>query len=106
MLNQTGYYCLEPATSRIYVSRHVHFVESVFPLANQAHEPQPLLVDYSPTWIPPTITIPRSSITLPVESSESLAIAPVNVESSEVSNPSGREHVTTSASTSTSTITR
>ena len=30
-LTQSAYLCLDPSTSKIYTSRHVNFVESVFP---------------------------------------------------------------------------
>jgi hypothetical protein len=33
-LTQSAYYCLDPSTSRIYVSRHVKFIESQFPFSS------------------------------------------------------------------------
>ena len=33
-LTQNAYFCLDPCTSKIFVSRHVKFVKSVFPFAS------------------------------------------------------------------------
>ncbi|KAL6321050.1 hypothetical protein AAG906_012034 [Vitis piasezkii] len=55
-LTQSAYLCYHPPTSRMYVSRHVKFVESVFPsltLSMPSACPQP---DTVSTWIPPIIT--------------------------------------------------
>lgn len=32
--NTKGYRCLDPTTNRVYISRHVRFLESVFPFAS------------------------------------------------------------------------
>ncbi|KAL6334026.1 hypothetical protein AAG906_000080 [Vitis piasezkii] len=55
-----AYMCYHPPTSRMYVSRHVKFVESVFPsltLSMPSACPQP---DTISTWIPPIITVPTN----------------------------------------------
>ena len=62
-LSQSAYLCLDPTTSKIYVSHHVQFVESVFPyttLHNTLPRPTTSTIN---TWIPPvlTISIPTSS---------------------------------------------
>ena len=62
-LSQSAYLCLEPSTSKIYVSRHVQFVESVFPYTSlHTTLPRPTSTTIS-TWIPPvlTVSIPTSS---------------------------------------------
>ncbi|BBH07832.1 transposable element gene [Prunus dulcis] len=70
-LTQSAYYCLDPSTSRIYVSRHVKFVESQFPYSSlsgppSTHHPNPIA-----TWIPAPIPIPSPSsqppLTMPSE---------------------------------------
>ena len=61
-LSQSTYLCLDPTTSKIYVSRHVQFVETVFPytsLHNTLPRPTSSTIN---TWIPPilTVSIPTS----------------------------------------------
>ena len=62
-LYQSAYLCLEPSTSKIYVSCYVQFVESVF-LYTSLHTtlPHPTSTTIS-TWIPLvlTVSIPTSS---------------------------------------------
>ena len=49
-----------------YVSRHVRFVESVFPFAHlSAQSPRPQS-DSIATWIPPPLRIPSSSLVPPL----------------------------------------
>ncbi|RVW59733.1 hypothetical protein CK203_100242 [Vitis vinifera] len=59
----SAYLCLDPSTSKIYVSRHVQFVESVFPYTS-LHTTLPLPNSTSiSTWIPPVLSVstPTSS---------------------------------------------
>ncbi|KAK9200192.1 hypothetical protein WN944_015388 [Citrus x changshan-huyou] len=56
-LSQSAYLCLEPSTSKIYVSRHVQFVESVFPYTSlHTTLPRPTSTTIS-TWIPLVLTV-------------------------------------------------
>ena len=62
---QSAYLCYHPSTSRTYVSRHVKFVESVFPfhtLSSSSPCPQH---DTISTWIPPPILVQDSPSSLP-----------------------------------------
>ena len=66
LLTQSAYYCLDPSTSKIYVSRHVKFVESSFPftsLSNQSPRPQPNTIT---TWIPPPLRVSSGSLVPPL----------------------------------------
>ena len=63
-LTQSAYYCLDPSSSKIYVSRHVKSVESSFPftsLSNQSPHPQPNTIT---TWIPPPLRVSSGSLVL------------------------------------------
>lgn len=65
-LTQSAYYCLDPSSSKIYVSRHVKFVESSFPftsLSNQSPRPQPKTIT---TWIPPPLRVSSGSLVPPL----------------------------------------
>jgi len=73
-LTQSAYYCLDPSTSKIYVSRHVKFVESSFPfihLSPTSPRPQP---NYVATWFPktPYSILHNSALTTPSCSSTTL----------------------------------
>uniref|UniRef100_A0A2N9G9A2 Integrase catalytic domain-containing protein n=1 Tax=Fagus sylvatica TaxID=28930 RepID=A0A2N9G9A2_FAGSY len=60
-LTQSAYYCLDPSTSRIYVSRHVKFVESQFPYSSVSG---PSSIPHSNpinTWIPAPIKVMSST---------------------------------------------
>ena len=35
--SQSAYYCLDPKMNKIFVSRHVKFIENIFPFSTQAH---------------------------------------------------------------------
>ena len=70
-LTQSAYYCLDPSNSKIYVSRHVKFVESQFPYASlPSKSPCPPSSPIT-TWIPPPIRVespnPQPPLTLPYE---------------------------------------
>ena len=72
-----GYRCLDLASQRIYVSRHFHFHENVFPFANSEQIAPPTSTSTQPTHLPtlitspvfhladPPITSPSSSAALP-----------------------------------------
>lgn len=56
-LSQSAYLCFDPSTSKIFVSHHVKFVESVFPYKSlHAHlsRPNSTTVD---TWVLPVLTV-------------------------------------------------
>lgn len=61
-LHQSDFLCLEPSTSRIFVSRHVQFVETEFPFTKLSSPPTKLKPTF-PNWCPPVTRIsvpPRS----------------------------------------------
>ena len=65
-MSQSAYICYDPSTTRIYISRHVQFVESVFPytsLAVNLPRPSPTTLD---SWVPPVITLPGPITCQPV----------------------------------------
>lgn len=63
-LTQSAYLCYHPPTSKMYISRHVKFVESMFPsLTLNIHSPPPQPHTIS-TWIPPVITIPSNQASM------------------------------------------
>ncbi|KAJ9547961.1 hypothetical protein OSB04_020504 [Centaurea solstitialis] len=56
-LSQSAYICFEPSARKFFVSRHVQFVESVFPyvsLHTTLSRPTSTTID---TWIPPVLNI-------------------------------------------------
>ncbi|RVW14595.1 Retrovirus-related Pol polyprotein from transposon RE2 [Vitis vinifera] len=55
----SAYYCLDPSTSKIYVSMHVRFVESVFPFRHLSAPSSCLPSDFISTWIPLPLRIPN-----------------------------------------------
>ena len=56
-LTQSAYHCIDPTTSKIYVSRYVHFVESLFPFTHlPQHLPRPQSTTIA-TWFPPPICV-------------------------------------------------
>lgn len=61
-LHQSAFLCLEPSSSRIFVSRHVHFVETEFPFLKLTSLPTKLKPT-SPNWCPPVtlISVPPQS---------------------------------------------
>lgn len=54
-LTQSAYICLHQPTGRIYISRHVKFVESDFPFVTTPSTTSPVEVASQPTFSPPTI---------------------------------------------------
>ena len=55
-LHQSAFLCLEPTSSRIYVSRHVHFVETSYPFISLKTTPSKLKPTF-PNWCPPVTRI-------------------------------------------------
>ncbi|KAK1555207.1 hypothetical protein Q3G72_023368 [Acer saccharum] len=57
-LSQSAYICYDPSTTRIYVSCHVKFVESVFPYTSiNVTLPRPSTTTVN-SWVPPVVTVP------------------------------------------------
>lgn len=68
-LTQSAYYCLDPSTSKIYVSRHVKFVESLFPftsLTQKSDCSQPNTIN---SWIPPQLCVTTNPSVSPLNTS-------------------------------------
>lgn len=59
-LSQSAFLCLEPSTSRIFVSRHVQFIETELPF-KALSLPQTQLESVTQMWCPPVTSIPVSS---------------------------------------------
>ncbi|KAL6324620.1 hypothetical protein AAG906_013433 [Vitis piasezkii] len=108
-LSQSAYLCLDPSTSKIYVSRHVQFVESVFPYTSlHTTLPRPNSTTIS-TWIPHVLSVstPTSSqqeaITPSAASSQGLPLfettspptAPSPPQASSAPQPSPQPSLTT-----------
>lgn len=77
---QSAYYCLDPKTNKVYISRHVHFVESKFPFLDLAKITQSvptLLEEWCPLSLPtsPSITHSSSETISPNHSTTSIDIA-------------------------------
>lgn len=51
-LSQSAYFCLDPSTSRIYVSRHVHLCENQFPFANISFSQSSSQEEHESAWVP------------------------------------------------------
>ena len=69
-LTQSAYLCLDRSTFKIYISRHVKFVETSFPFTShqtQLSHPTP---DVTTTWFPPVSIIP--TIGQPLSTSSSM----------------------------------
>ncbi|RVW88563.1 Retrovirus-related Pol polyprotein from transposon RE1 [Vitis vinifera] len=108
-LSQSAYLCLDPSTSKLYVSHHVQFVESVFPYTSlHTTLPRPNSTTIS-TWIPPILSVstPPSSqqeaITPSAASSQGLPLfettsppaAPFPHQASSAPQPSPQPSLTT-----------
>ena len=108
-LSQSAYLCFDPSILKIYVSRHVQFVESVFPYTSlHTTLPRPNSTTIS-TWIPPVLSVstPTSSqqeaITPSVASSQGLSLfettsplaAPSSQQASSAPQPSPQPSLTT-----------
>lgn len=57
---QSAYFCLDPNTSRVYVSRHVKFVENVYPFKHLKPKESRTHFNTIATWFPSAIHIPTS----------------------------------------------
>ncbi|KAI5328775.1 hypothetical protein L3X38_028172 [Prunus dulcis] len=97
--NQSAFQCLDLSSNKLFISRHVQFDESTFPLANLPSSIPHVTVDNSHTWVsslPPVTYVPVHSPTMPVApvvsssmpshvtSSSSSASAPVSEPSPSV----------------------
>lgn len=51
-LTQSAYLCFDPSTSRMFVSRHVHFVENQFPFVSLAAPLSSEVEIQEPAWVP------------------------------------------------------
>ena len=73
-LTQSAYHCLNPTISKIYVSRHAQFVESLFPfthLSQHLHRPQSITIA---TWFPPPIYVTSPSPLPPLNSPSAVVV--------------------------------
>jgi hypothetical protein len=62
-LTQSAYICYNFKTNKIYVSRHVQFVETIFPYSQNTHnQPTPSTVPMDPNILPLTSFIPTPTI--------------------------------------------
>ena len=68
-LTQSAYYCLDPSTSKIYISRHVRFVETVFPFTNLSAPASCSPLHSIATWIPSLLRVPILHVIPPLNSS-------------------------------------
>ncbi|CAA7020213.1 unnamed protein product [Microthlaspi erraticum] len=76
-LTQCAYLCLDVATGRIYTSRHVQFVEDVFPFAvKYVLKSDAVQTEPPPLFLPPT-PIPMTQV--PLISTPSLSAAPPEI---------------------------
>ena len=67
-LTQSAYHCLNPTTSKLYVSRYVQFVKSLFPFTHLSqHLPRPQSTTIA-TWFPPPICVTSLSPFPPLNS--------------------------------------
>lgn len=67
-LTQRAYYFLDTSTSKIYTSRHVYFVEIIFPFQSLSIASSCSMLEPATTWIPPPITILHVIHTSPLTS--------------------------------------
>jgi len=69
-LSQSAYLCFDKSTSKIHVSRHVQFVESVFLYTSSSTAPS-ISSSYVSDWVPPIIIVsstPQQQLALPAPS--------------------------------------
>ena len=60
------FFCLDPKTSKIYVSRHVKFFESLFPFKHLKPTESRLVSNTITIWFPPLIHLSVSSLPVPL----------------------------------------
>ncbi|KAI3728695.1 hypothetical protein L6452_17336 [Arctium lappa] len=63
--SQSAYYCLHSPTKRLYVSRHVKFVDDVFPYQSLCPSPNPSLVPNLDEWCTIDIPFPVQTLVSP-----------------------------------------
>lgn len=86
-LTQSAYLCLDVMTQRIFTSRHVQFVEDVFPFQvsanNQSPSPKTEQINTMPTVTPVSlIAAPPVTMSSPLSSGPHLQVTPVQPPSS------------------------
>lgn len=92
-LTYSAYLCLDLITNRIYVSRHVQFVENQFPLSSLVAPQSSSSSIISPPWSPPVSRIPINpsqpliyahppveTLSLPLRSHQSPERSPSSIE--------------------------
>ncbi|KAL6334424.1 hypothetical protein AAG906_015002 [Vitis piasezkii] len=68
----SAYYCLDPSTSKIYVSMHVRFAEFVFLFRHLSAPSSCPPSDFITTWIPPPLRIPNLPLVPPLNPSSAM----------------------------------
>jgi hypothetical protein len=95
-LSQNAYLCFDPTSTKIFISRHVKFVESVFPhksLDHQLPRPDSTTID---SWVPSILHVSVPNPTLPVQhtpSTECLQELPSCAVSSSSFTPHGLQPI-------------
>ena len=75
LTSQGAFLCRDTSSSKVYVFRHVKFVESIFSFVHQKPQESINQSHTIATWFPPPLQIPISTTTLPLTTS-SVAEAP------------------------------
>ena len=94
-LSQSAYLCFDKLSNKMYISRHVQFIESVFPFQLACSTPSDNSTLVS-DWLPPTIFVPSSP---PQQLANTTSSSQCRAEVTSVSDPS----LSSSASPSIST---
>lgn len=108
--SQSAYYCLDPITHRIYISRHVKFVENEFPYGTLSSKTHIQSYPNPDAWCPITLPIVNSvepndqQVAQPISPLASFTSSESETESSARSSslpmPSSTSHMPLSTSTS------
>lgn len=78
-LTQSAYLCLDITTSSLYISRHVHFCESLFPFSKPFVSSPSQSDESEPAWVPTVTPLEHDNRPLTMNSSQPalpLSIAP------------------------------
>ena len=106
-LHQSAFLCLDPSSSCVYVSRHVHFVETQYPFQTLSQPPVKIKPAF-PSWCPPVTkvsvspNVPPSSVPTPGSTpltNETPLMVPPIVVASEILQEQRAEMASTSAPT-------